>query len=62
MPIKYADDIIKEIEERGQIQIPEGCVTGEEFEEWLRRDKNNTEEAKRKPNQDFIKKKMEENL
>lgn len=39
MSIKYADDIIKEIEERGQIQVPEGCVTGEEFEKWLRENK-----------------------
>ena len=34
--IKYANQIIKEIEERGQIQVPNGCVTGEEFEKWLR--------------------------
>lgn len=25
-----------EIKERGQIQVPNGCVTGEEFEKWLR--------------------------
>ena len=37
--IKYANQIIKEIEERGQIQVPNGYitdVTGEEFEKWLR--------------------------
>ena len=34
--IKYANQIIKEIEERGQIQVPNGYVTVEEFEKWLR--------------------------
>ena len=34
--IKYANQIIKEIEERGQIQVPNGYATGEEFEKWLR--------------------------
>lgn len=34
--IKYANQIIKEIEERGHIQVPNGYVTGEEFEKWLR--------------------------
>lgn len=32
MSIKYADEIVKEIEERGQIKV----LTGEEFEQWLR--------------------------
>ena len=36
MSIKLADEIAKEIKERGQIQVPDGCVTGEEFEKWLR--------------------------
>ena len=36
MSIKFADEIAKEIKERGQIQVPDGCVTGEEFEKWLR--------------------------
>jgi hypothetical protein len=36
MAIKYADEIAKEIEERGRIQIPDGYITGEEFENWLR--------------------------
>ena len=36
MSIKFADEIAKEIKERGQIQAPDGCVTGEEFEKWLR--------------------------
>lgn len=40
MPIKYADKIIKEIKERGPIKIPDNCATGEEFEKYLRRNKN----------------------
>ena len=36
MSIKLADEIAKEIKERGQIQVPYSCVTGEEFEKWLR--------------------------
>ena len=35
MSIKLADEIVKEIKERGQIQIPDGYVTGEEYEKWL---------------------------
>ena len=38
MPIKFADDIIKEIINRGKISVKNDCVTGEEFEKWLRRD------------------------
>lgn len=38
MSIKFADEIVKEIKERGQIQTPEGCVTGEEYEKWLYND------------------------
>ena len=37
MPIKFADDIIKEIINRGKISV-KNCVTGEEFEKWLRRE------------------------
>ena len=36
MAIKYANEIAKEIKERGEIQVPECCVIGEEFEKWLR--------------------------
>lgn len=35
MAIKFAEDIVKEIRERGNIEVPEGYVTGEAFEEWL---------------------------
>lgn len=34
--IKYADKIIKDIESRGPISVPDNCVTGEEFEKWMR--------------------------
>lgn len=35
MGIKFAMDIIKEIEKRGSITVPKGYVTGEAYEEWL---------------------------
>lgn len=35
MRVKYAKDIIKEIQARGSIQVPEGYITGEAFEEWV---------------------------
>lgn len=41
MPIKFADDIIKEINNRGKISVRNNCVTGEEFEKWLRRKNTN---------------------
>ena len=37
MPIKFVDDIIKEIINCGKISVKNNCVTGEEFEKWLRR-------------------------
>ena len=36
MPIKFADDITKEIINRDKIPVKNSCVTGEEFEKWLR--------------------------
>lgn len=33
--IKFAEDIVKEINERGTISVPENCMTGEEYEKWL---------------------------
>ena len=47
MSIKYADDIIKEINNRGTIQIPENSATGEEFEKWLYEDNINEKEIKK---------------
>lgn len=38
MEIKYAENIIKEIEKRGTIVVPDGYVTGEAYEEWLYED------------------------
>ena len=38
MPIKFADDITKEIINRDKIPVKNSCVTGEEFEKWLRRE------------------------
>lgn len=35
MAIKFADEIVKEIRERGSVEVPEGYFTGEAFEEWL---------------------------
>jgi hypothetical protein len=35
MNIKFAIDIAKDIENRGPVNIPEGYVTGEAYEEWL---------------------------
>lgn len=35
MAIKFANEIVKEIRERGSIEVPEGYFTGEAFEEWL---------------------------
>ena len=37
MPIKFADDITKEIINRDKIPVKNSCVNGEEFEKWLRR-------------------------
>lgn len=36
--MKFAKDIIKDIEKRGVISVSEGYVTGESFERWLRQD------------------------
>lgn len=40
MEIKFAKDIIKKIQKRGSVTIPNGYVTGESFEKWLRRKKD----------------------
>jgi hypothetical protein len=38
--VKMAKDIIKDIENRGKISVPDGYVTGEAFEKWLYEDSN----------------------
>lgn len=35
MSIKFARQIVEEMNSRGPISVPDGCVTGEEYEEWL---------------------------
>lgn len=44
MAFKFTDEVINEIKTRGQVEMPEGTVSGEEFEEWLR-SKNKTENS-----------------
>ena len=39
MAFKFADKVIDEIKTREQVEIPDGSVSGEEFEEWLRYEK-----------------------
>ena len=38
MSIKFAKQIVEEMDSRGPISVPDGCVTGEEHEEWMRQD------------------------
>ena len=38
MSVKFAKDIIKEIDNSDKIPVKNDCVTGEEFEKWLRRE------------------------
>lgn len=33
--IKFAVEIVEDIKKRGNIEVPEGYVTGESFEKWL---------------------------
>lgn len=33
--MKFATEIVKEIKERGSVNVPKGYVTGEPFEAWL---------------------------
>ena len=39
LPILSIEDILKEIEEEGFSELPPNCIDGEEYEEWLRKDK-----------------------
>lgn len=36
MSVKFAKDLIKEINNHDKIPVKNDCVTGEEFEKWLR--------------------------
>lgn len=46
MSVKFAKDLIKEINNSDKIPIKISCVTGDEFEKWLRR-RNEENENKR---------------
>lgn len=39
MSVKFAKDLIKEINNSDKIPVKNSCVTGDEFEKWLRREK-----------------------
>lgn len=35
--MKYADDIVNIMNDRGSINVPEDCTTSEEFDKWMHR-------------------------
>lgn len=45
MPIKFANEVVQEIRQRGTINMPEGYINGEAYEEctYERKDKPNEE-------------------
>lgn len=45
MSVKFAKDLIKEINNHDKIPVKNDCATGEEFERWLR-GKNMSDEEK----------------
>lgn len=42
MSVKFAKELIKEIDNSDKIPVKNDCATGEEFEKWLRREKKTT--------------------
>lgn len=42
--MKYADDIVSIMNDRGSIKVPEDCVTNDEFDIWMHRRKENQNE------------------
>lgn len=44
MSVKFAKDIIKEINNSDKIPVKNDCATGEEFEKWLRSENMSDEE------------------
>lgn len=44
MSVKFAKDLIKEINNSDKILVKNSCVTGEEFEKWLRNENMSDEE------------------
>jgi len=43
MALLTFEEILKEIEEEGFYELPPNCTSGEEYEEWLRKDKSEEE-------------------
>ena len=43
MALLTFEEILKEIEEEGFCKLPPNCTSGEEYEEWLRKDKSEEE-------------------
>ncbi|MCR5102563.1 MAG: hypothetical protein K6B41_14545 [Butyrivibrio sp.] len=33
--MKYSDEIVKQMDDRGPVEIPDGCFASEEFDEWM---------------------------
>lgn len=46
MAIKFANEIITEIKNRGPIKIPNNNLTGNEFENWLRKNYKHNKNVK----------------
>jgi len=46
MTLLTFEEILKEIEEEGFWELPPNCISGEEYEEWLRKDKSEEEQSK----------------
>lgn len=44
MSVKFAKDLIKEINNNDKIPVKNDCTTGEEFEKWLRNENMSDEE------------------
>ena len=46
MTLLTFEEILKEIEEEGFWELQANCIRGEEYEEWLRKDKSEEEQSK----------------
>ena len=46
MSIKYADEIINKIKQRGKIKSTDKYITGEDFEKWLKSKHGSVKEEK----------------
>ncbi len=36
--MKYANDIVKEMDARGAVEVPEECFASEDFDMWMHRE------------------------